>query len=238
MNDDISYVFFEGSIGVGKTTLLARIEARLRARGLPGTLLVVPEPVDTWRDVDGHNVLGAFYAEPRRWAYDFQVLAMSTRVAAVRRAIDDARHRGATGPLVLLCERSVYSDRYVFLEMLVSSGSISAMERAMYVRAFDFFTSLAYPGRHAGVVYLDAAPATCLARLRARDRAEETTVPLAYLEQLAATHAAAFAVEDAWHGAPMLRLDTDAIGNIATDDAAADAAAAAIGAFLGSQLGL
>lgn len=233
---NISYVFFEGSIGVGKTTLLARIEARLR--NVPGTLIIVPEPVDTWRDVDGHNVLGAFYAEPARWAYDFQVLAMSTRVEAVRRAIDDARARGVLGPLVLLCERSVYSDRHVFLEMLVRAGSVSAMERAMYVRAFDFFTSLAYPGRHAGVVYLDATPATCLARLRARDRAEETAVPLAYLEQLAAAHTAAFAAPGAWRNAPLLRLDTDALGNIATDDAAADAAADAIGAFLGSQLGL
>jgi len=128
----IRYFFVEGSIGAGKSTLIERMESRLRALGVT-RLVVVPEPIDMWTDCDGSNLLELFYSDQRRWAHTFQVHAMSTRITAVRRAIERFELEvGGDAPVVVLCERSVYTDRHVFVETLVADGKMSEAERAAY----------------------------------------------------------------------------------------------------------
>jgi len=232
---DIRYYFVEGAIGAGKSTLLERIEGRLRALGLHNNLVVVQEPLDAWTHVDGHNILELFYTNPERWAYSFQVHAMSTRVEAVRRATVNAIRRAAgslheSAPLIVLCERSVHTDRHVFVETLVQDGKISGAEKAMYARAFDFFTRLAYPGNTAGVIYLRTTPQTCNEHIRTRERAEEASIPFTYLERLHAAHESAIAREDTWDGAPRLTLTVN--GALPSDDAVADSCAQQVYEFI------
>jgi len=227
----IVYFFVEGSIGAGKSTLLERVRSRLLWRGLPGPLVVVPEPIDAWRDVDGHNVLEAFYNDPKRWALAFQTHAMSTRVAAVRAAIEEASADGVHATIVL-CERSVYTDRHVFVELLHRDGTLSDFERALYIRAYDYYISHAYPGKHGGVIYLRTDPRACAERIRRRDRTEESAIPLKYLERLHSMHQEALAAPDAWGGAALLNIDVEQLGSLPDDDAVADALADRIHAFI------
>ena len=66
----------EGNISVGKTTFLRRIANETLE--LQDLVEIVPEPVNKWQDVgwDHFNILDAFYAEPQRYAYNFQKLCV------------------------------------------------------------------------------------------------------------------------------------------------------------------
>ena len=96
----------EGNISVGKTTFLKRIaNETLELRDL---VEIVPEPIDKWQNIgpDHFNILDAFYAEPKRYAYTFQNYVFVTRVMQERDSSSGIQ------PLRLM-ERSVFSDRMV-----------------------------------------------------------------------------------------------------------------------------
>lgn len=59
-------VFIEGNIGSGKTTFLHHFQK------YEDSVCLLTEPVERWRDLNGHNLLNAFYKEPFRWAMPFQ----------------------------------------------------------------------------------------------------------------------------------------------------------------------
>lgn len=68
-------VSIEGNIGAGKSSLLPLVSDR--EGPLPsGSVETHPEPLEKWQRVgdDGHsNLLAAFYDDPSRWSYTFQV---------------------------------------------------------------------------------------------------------------------------------------------------------------------
>ncbi len=59
-------IVVEGNIGSGKTTFLEKFLDR------PSVVEVLPEPVDKWRSVHGHNLLDMMYGDPKRWSFLFQ----------------------------------------------------------------------------------------------------------------------------------------------------------------------
>lgn len=226
----IIYFFVEGSIGAGKTTLLECLERYAHE------IVFVPEPIAAWRNVRGHNVLDRFYAEPARWALAFQTHAMATRVAAVRDAIAAAlasREPAACDkPLIVVCERSIYTDRYIFVEMLHAAGTLDDAERALYETAFDYYATHAYPGTHGGVVYLKSDPRACAQRIADRARDEENAMALTYLQDLDAAHDRALASPDGWETSNVLSLDVESLGDVPRDTEAARAVAERVLAFI------
>ncbi|PKA57348.1 hypothetical protein AXF42_Ash013535 [Apostasia shenzhenica] len=80
----------EGNISVGKTTFLQRIaNETIELRDL---VEIVPEPISKWQDIgpDHFNILDAFYAEPKRYAYTFQNYVFVTRVMQERESAGGA----------------------------------------------------------------------------------------------------------------------------------------------------
>lgn len=202
MPPTVVYFFIEGNIGATKSTLLTALADHLPHVQRTAAVVCVPEPVADWS-----VVLPLFYSDISRWALTFQVHAMSTRVAAVRRAIDAAAATHDT--VCVVCERSVFTDRHVFVEMLHAGGHLTDAEHQMYVTAFDFYSQFMYPGRIGGVVYMDTAPDACLRRIRARGRPAEAGMTLEYLTALDAAHERALA-HGAWGAdVPVLRLPAE-----------------------------
>ena len=234
----VHFFFVEGVIGAGKSTMLERIVPLLRVRGLRN-VIVVPEPLDLWTDVGGTNLLQLFYENQKRWAFTFQMHAMSTRITSVWQALervgmdcgddDDA-------DIVVVCERSVFTDRHVFVETLVDDGIMSNVEKAAYVRAFDYFAAHDYRGNHAGVIYLRSLPKTCAEHMRVRDRVEEAGVPLTYLEKLHVHHERAIADATTWNGARRLILDVESLGRIHDNDDDANTCADQLFAFITKEI--
>lgn len=171
----------EGNISVGKTTFLHRIaNETLELRDL---VEIVPEPIDKWQDVgpDHFNILDAFYAEPQRYAYTFQNYVFVTRVMQERES------SGGIKPLRLM-ERSVFSDRMVFVRSVHEANWMNEMEISIYDSWFDPVVSC-LPGLIPdGFIYLRASPDTCHKRMLLRKRAEEGGVSLDYLRDLHEKH--------------------------------------------------
>ncbi|KAG2710155.1 hypothetical protein I3760_04G012800 [Carya illinoinensis] len=171
----------EGNISVGKTTFLQRIaNETLELRDL---VEIVPEPIDKWQDVgpDHFNILDAFYAEPQRYAYTFQNYVFVTRVMQERES------SGGIKPLRLM-ERSVFSDRMVFVRAVHEANWMNEMEISIYDSWFDPVVSC-LPGLIPdGFIYLRASPDTCHKRMQLRKRTEEGGVSLEYLHDLHEKH--------------------------------------------------
>eukprot|EP00850_Spirogloea_muscicola_P008875 SM000048S16587 [mRNA] locus=s48:664225:666559:+ [translate_table: standard] len=171
----------EGNISVGKSTFLQTI-AQQTAQ-LQELVEIVPEPIDKWQDIgkDHFNILEAFYKEPQRFAYTFQNYVFVTRM------MQEKDSRGGKKPLRLM-ERSVFSDRMVFVRAVHEAKWMSEMELSIYDSWFDPFVA-SLPGLVPDAfIYLRAEPAICQQRLNRRSRTEEGTVSLDYLMDLHEKH--------------------------------------------------
>ncbi|MFS7983619.1 putative deoxycytidine kinase [Helianthus anomalus] len=171
----------EGNISVGKTTFLQRIANETLE--LQDLVEIVPEPIDKWQDIgpDHFNILDAFYAEPERYAYTFQNYVFVTRV------MQEKESSGGIKPLRLM-ERSVFSDRMVFVRAVHEANWMNEMEISIYDSWFDPVVS-SLPGLIPDAfIYLRASPDTCHKRMMLRKRSEEGGVSLEYLRDLHEKH--------------------------------------------------
>lgn len=174
----------EGNIGVGKSTFLNILtEPTIELQDV----IVVQEPVDEWqtmRTQDGKplDLLQKFYEDPDKYAYAFQHMVLMTRVAKDRstRNMDNARLR--------ILERSIFSDRMVFVRALHEAGNLSDIELNIYDSFFSMELNFDKQLVPEGFIYLKAAPETCEARMRHRNRDGESNVDLNYLHKLHEKH--------------------------------------------------
>ncbi|KAK1433339.1 hypothetical protein QVD17_10249 [Tagetes erecta] len=184
----------EGNISVGKTTFLQRIANETLE--LQDLVEIVPEPIDKWQDIgpDHFNILDAFYAEPQRYAYTFQNYVFVTRV------MQEKESSSGIKPLRLM-ERSVFSDRMVFVRAVHEANWMNEMEISIYDSWFDPVVS-SLPGLIPDAfIYLRASPDTCHKRMMLRKRAEEGGVSLEYLRDLHEKHESwLFPFESGNHG--------------------------------------
>jgi deoxyadenosine/deoxycytidine kinase len=168
----------DGNIGAGKTTFLEAVRASLGP-----TVHVVLEPVGEWmrlKNAEGVSLLELFYSDKKRWAYTFQNCAILTRLRAIRSAMMDLPDFA-----VILTERSVLTDRYVFAEMLRASGDLNCLEWELYCKWFDTFAA-ALP--ITGIIYLTTGVGTSAGRIVTRGRSGEDHIPLDYLSALDMAH--------------------------------------------------
>ncbi|KAI8468469.1 MAG: P-loop containing nucleoside triphosphate hydrolase protein [Monoraphidium minutum] len=172
----------EGNISAGKSTFLQYITGQgLNAADVE----VVPEPVEQWQSVPGPdgrvNLLDAFYKDPQRYAYTFQNYVFLTRMM-------QERHSAGTPRPVRLMERSIFSDRMVFVRAVRESGWMGDVELAVYDSWFNPMLASSPSLVPDGFIYLRADPKTCMQRLHRRGRNEEGGISAAYLESLHAKH--------------------------------------------------
>jgi len=169
-------ISLDGNIGAGKSTLLEALRVAMP------DVEVVLEPVGLWsslKDTDGKSLLELFYEDKRRWAYTFQNFALLTRA----RALADAMSH--TKKTVIITERSPLTDRYVFAEMLRSSGDLTELEWTLYLRWYDSFTKNI---PITGIIYLGTSVLRSADYIIRRGRAGEESMSLDYLKALDLQH--------------------------------------------------
>lgn len=175
-DSNVMVISLDGNIGAGKSTLLEAVR-----KALPEVEVVV-EPVAEWETLkteDGKSLLQHFYEDKKRWSYTFQNCAILTRLTAIRKSIRETTKR------VIITERSLLTDRYVFAEMLRDSGDLNDMEWALYNKWFDNF-AVDLPIK--GVVHVTTAVDTSADRIQQRGRDGEGGIPKEYLAALDAQH--------------------------------------------------
>lgn len=169
-------ISLDGNIGAGKSTLLEAIRV-----AMPDVEVVV-EPVGEWmtlKNEDGKSLLELFYEDKRRWAYTFQNCAILTRLRSLKNVLATTKKR------VVITERSVLTDRFVFAEMLRKSGDIDSLEWQLYMNWYDTFAASLPIG---GIIYLTTNFATSAIRIVKRGREGEEKIPAQYLIDLHYQH--------------------------------------------------
>ena len=181
-------VFVEGNIGIGKSTLLASLKASLLAdAATPPRVVFLDEPVSIWEE---SGLLRAMYSGDVTKCL-FQQQALATRFAPFMMALT------SPGVQLVVAERSIYSDRGIFVATQVKNP----LELAAYATEHDALTQLLPADQRFSTVMLDAPLATLAARVSKRDRASEVETAAAvatdddevavappYLAALAAAH--------------------------------------------------
>lgn len=166
------YLFIEGNIGAGKSTLAKILEQELG-------VVCVQEPCDEWQDINGHNLLEAFYKDPKHWAVLFQINAFVTRVAKQQK-------HARIGGVFQIMERSWFSDKYCFALNAKESDLLNDMEWSLYCKMWDWYVHQGV--EPSGFIYLRVEPEDCYKRMQKRARSEEGIVPLEYLKALHDRH--------------------------------------------------
>jgi len=173
-------VSLEGNIGAGKSTLLEEIRNRIH------DVHLVDEPVGQWtalHNKDGTNLLELFYEDKKRWAYTFQNCAILTRLKNIKDAVESLDP--AEKQPVIITERSVLTDKYIFADMLRDAGYMDQVEWQLYDSWFQIF-SKEYPV--SGIIYLSTGSGTSKERIHIRNRKGEESIDLDYLNALDVQH--------------------------------------------------
>lgn len=174
-------ISLDGNIGAGKSTLLNAIRERIPE------INYVDEPVGQWtalKNAEGRNLLELFYEDKKRWAYTFQNCAILTRLKNIQDAIEKL-DSGSKDPQIVLTERSVLTDRYVFAEMLRDSGDIDPLEWDLYEMWFNTFAKK-LPVK--AIIYLSTSANTSSKRIKIRNRHGEENISIEYLNALDEQH--------------------------------------------------
>lgn len=158
----------EGNIGAGKSTLLELLEKKVPY------CKVIQEPVAEWKNIGGYDLLAAFYEDPRRWCFTFELYSMFTIIKKIQDALlDDVE--------IILVERSIFSNR-AFQFISYSLDNLDTKEMTILKEIFTFFKA-DYPQLN-GVIYLDVDVEMCLQRITKRGRKEEKGINYIYLRKL------------------------------------------------------
>ena len=92
-------IIVEGNIGAGKTTFLKPFMNQ-------PNIEVVPEPVEKWRNMKGHNLLDLFYQNPQRNSMLLQTYVQLTMVQ---------NHTKPCSKPLRIMERSLLRHLYLYL---------------------------------------------------------------------------------------------------------------------------
>lgn len=163
----------EGSIGSGKSTLLRRLKSILIETN---NIIFLQEPIDEWesiKDKNGITILQKFYENQEKYSFAFQMMAYISRLNLLKKAIEENPKK------IIITERCLNTDRYVFAKMLYDSGKIEDIEYSIYLKWFDHFADMQKTQK---VIYLKTKPEVCFERISKRNRDGESNIPLDYLE--------------------------------------------------------
>jgi deoxyadenosine kinase len=152
-------VCIDGNIAAGKTTVLQEIERR------GGKVYYEPFEGNPW--------LPLYYKDPKKYALNTQLWFLSERFRQYKNA--DFSSSG-----IVFIERSMYTDRFIFVELMKRQGNMTPMEVETYRHHFEIYKN-PLPDL---AITMSVMPEECLRRLRDRDREMESSVSLDYLEAL------------------------------------------------------
>ncbi len=178
-----SHIVIAGNIGVGKSTLVGLLAARLGWTPVYELELT-------------HPYLDDYYADPARWGFHSQIWFLTSRFTQHQRLA------ALRGPLVQ--DRSIYEDAAVFAASLYAQGILSERDYKTYRDLYGAIVRELRPPDL--VVYLRASMPSLLARIARRARPAEQAIQPEYLASLERHYAAWIR---GWTLCPVLTIDTD-----------------------------
>lgn len=162
-------ISIEGNIGSGKSTFVEQLKLKIKDE----KICFLEEPVDVWNtivDKEGITILENYYKDNKKWAFSFQMMAYISRLSILKKAIESNKYE------IIITERSLYTDKHVFCQMLYDNDLIEDLEFTIYNKWFEEFNIL----QDIQYIYLKTNPEVSYERVIKRSRTGEK-IPLSYL---------------------------------------------------------
>ncbi len=170
------FIVLDGLISAGKTTLIRLLEEKLNKEGSL-KVKAIYEPVDLWNST---GALQYFYDDVKNRAYEFQTYTYITRIARVINELIAAPDAD-----VYLLERSIWTDRYIFMALLKTN--IGELKCQMYDQWCDLWAYI-MPMRVDKWVFLNTSLEESLKRIKVRNREAVSGVSQEYQTALYNKH--------------------------------------------------
>lgn len=155
------FVAVAGNIGVGKSTLVEMLCAKLGWTPF-------------YEPVSENPYLPDFYRDMQAWAFHSQIFFLTHRLRA--------HHQLAQHPTSAIQDRSVYEDAEIFAHNLFLQGHIRPRDYQTYRELYQTLIEFLPPPDL--VIYLRASVPTLVSRISNRGRDYERTIPADYLASL------------------------------------------------------
>lgn len=175
------FIVVEGLIGAGKTSFIKLIESKYP------NVKCIYEPVKEWIE---NGELDLFYKyissdNPEvvdLACYNFQTYTFVTRIQSWLNAVEYSKDTE-----IFLLDRSIFSDRYFFVQNLYETGKLSLSKYNIYIKWWNMWSKIV-PFNITHFIYLKVTPEVALERVKIRNRGEETNLSLEYQQQLYDKH--------------------------------------------------
>ena len=195
-------ISIDGNIGSGKSTILSYLK---HVYSTNDEIIFLKEPVDEWQNICDENnipILQLFYANQERYAFAFQIMAYISRLKILRNTI---KTLNPDQNYIIITERCLFTDRYVFAEMLKNQQKIEYVCYQIYQQWFDEFV-LDLPISH--IIYINTTPIKCYERIHKRSRSGEELIPINYLNECNEQHNKYLSIMET-NNIPHTKLDFD-----------------------------
>ncbi len=186
--NDPLYIVVEGPIGVGKTTLVKKLQSRINAQLL---LEIVEE----------NPFLANFYQDKDRYAFQTQLFFLMSRFKQQKEL-----EKQSQGKFNYLADYHLLKDR-IFAELTLGSEELKLYETV--------YQSLATCIKKPDVlIYLHADSNVLLRRIQKRNRSFEKNFDVTYLDKLSDKYQSHFSN---YQETPMIKLNTSTIDYVNSD---------------------
>jgi deoxyadenosine/deoxycytidine kinase len=166
------YIYVESNIASGKSTFINFLKKELGNK-----IDSYCEPIEQWTNCNGTNLLEDMYKDPKNKSFILQTFIQLT-MAKIQ--------IGSTEKQVKITERSLLSERFIFIQNLIDNEMINSTEFAILDQWFAFLDSLTPQVDE--IIYLRTDPRVSFSRLTNRARLEENSTSLEYLTQIHNLH--------------------------------------------------
>jgi len=168
-------ISIEGNIGSGKSSFVKNLELYYSNYENCNNkkICFLQEPVDMWNTItneSGKTVIECFYADNKKYAFAFQMMAYISRLATIKETLKENYD-------IIFMERCLFTDRNVFAKMLYDDDKINEIEYKIYNQWFDEFIN-DFPNIE--YIYIQTSPEIAYNRIIKRGRIGEN-IPLEYL---------------------------------------------------------
>ena len=172
-NKNVRVISIDGNIGSGKSSLVSILKERFSDAK---NICFLQEPVDEWntiRDKEGITALENYYKDQTKYAFSFQMMAYISRLSLLKKEIKKNKYD------IIITERSLNTDRYVFAKMLYDDKKIDEIQYQIYLKWFEEFLE-EIPKIE--IIYIRTSPHVAHERVKKRAREGESVIELEYLE--------------------------------------------------------
>lgn len=130
----VKIYYVEGIIGAGKSTFIKSVKDYIEKHHPDIRVLALFEPIEEW---EKSGLFKLFYNDKTRWAYTFQTFVYTSRCNQV---LNHAELFDMYD--IILIERSIWSDKYFFMDSMFNAGVITPEEYEAYNMSWKLHSSL------------------------------------------------------------------------------------------------